>query len=344
LNESSAFFSAVSLKRDFLKSSFAGITLVDKFWDGQSTHSFSADYALNLGKTWKLTGQFVGLGSTLPVVKPAPSNRSNFLQQSAYYLRFARENNVYHYHIRYSEIGENFKNLMNQSGYINDDNRREIDSDVSYKWWIKNSALKYVFGLTKNNIFWNHQGVLRSWNLSDFIKLMFTNKFNLEYQFDNEFKLYEKEYRNYRHNLILGYNTDEWSSIEMIYTNGRNFDKHLDMITLDAKTKISEKLSLEYSGKYLNYNPDPKNESTFLNILSVNYYYTNNLWMKVFAQNSTANDRIYLFGMLGWRFKPPFGALYLIYSHDEYALPQNSGMKVLDNVFLKFTYPINIKG
>lgn len=340
--EPAALFSAARVKRDFLKSSFAGITLVDKFWDGQSTHSFSADYSLNLGETWKLTGQFVGNGSTQSMLSPAASTRNKFLQQSAWYMRFARENNVYHYHIRYSDIGENFKSLMNQTGYINDDNRREFDSDVSYKWWVKSNIFKYVYSLSKNNIFWNHQGVLRSWNRSDFIKLMFANKVNIEYQYDNEFKLFEKEYYNHRHNVILGYNTDEWSSIEMIYTNGRNFDKHLDIITLDAKTKLSEKLSLEYSGKYLHYNPDPKNETTYLNILTVNYYYTNNLWMKVFAQNSTANDRVYLYGMLGWRFKPPFGALYLIYSHDEYKLPVTSEQKVFDNLFLKITYPLTI--
>jgi len=343
-SESSALFSAARVKRDFLKSSFAGITIVDKLWDGLSTHSFSADYSLNLGETWKLSGQFVGIGSTSTFAKPETPAQSNFFQQSAWYLRFARENNVYHYHIRYSDTGENFKSLMNQTGYINDDDRREIDSDLSYRWWLRSAIFKYVYGLTKNNIFWSHQGILRSWNRSDFLKVMFANKFNIEYQYDNEFKLFEKEYYNYRHNIIAGYNTDEWSSIEIMYTTGQNFDNHLEMFTLDARTKFSKKLSLEYSGKYLHYNPDPQNVSTFLNVLTLNYYYTNNLWMKVFAQNSTANDKIYLYGMLGWRFKPPFGALYLIYSHDEYMLPVNNVNKISNNLFLKFTFPITIMG
>ena len=116
------------------------------------------------------------------------------------------------------------------------------------------------------------------------------------------------------------------------------------MLTLDAQTKVSERLSLEYSGKYVHFDPDPQNASTFLNVLTVNYYYTNNLWMKIFAQNNSANNRVYLYGMLGWRFKPPFGALYLIYSHDEYSVPTLTEKKIFNNVFLKFTYPIYIKG
>ncbi|MDP3643756.1 MAG: DUF5916 domain-containing protein [Bacteroidota bacterium] len=343
-SEPSSLFTAARVKRDFLKSSFAGITLVDKLWDGQSTHLFSADYSLNLGETWKLTGQFVGSASTLKIVNPVSSTRNQFFQHSAWFMRFARENNVYHYHIRYSDAGENFGSIVNQTGYVTDDNRRELDGEVTYKWWLKNNTFKYIFAATNNNIFWSHRGILRSWNQYDFLKLMFKNKFNLEYEYNDEFKLYEKEYFNQLHSIITGYNTDEWSSVEAMLSAGKNYDRQLRMISLDASVKATNKLSLEYSGKYVHFDPDPTNASTYLNVLTVNYYYTNNLWMKVFAQNSTANNKFYLYGLLGWRFKPPFGALYLIYSHDEYSLHATIEKKSFNNVFLKFTYPIYIKG
>ena len=339
-----ALYTAARVKRDFLKSSFAGITLVDKLWSGQSTHSFSADYSLNLGETWKFTGQFVGSASTQKIGNPVPSSRNEFLQQSAWFLRFARENNVYHYHVRYSDTGENFKSIVNQTGYVADDDRREFDTEGSYKWWLKDNTFKYILISTNNNIFWSHQGILRSWNQYDFLKLMFKNKFNLEYEYENEFKLFEKEYYNHLHNLITGYNTDEWSSVEVMFSAGKNYDRQLRMVTLNGSVKATNKVSLEYSGKYVHFDPDPTDASTFLNVLTFNYYYTNNLWLKVFAQNSTANDKIYLYGLLGWRFKPPFGALYLIYSHDEYSIPATAETKSFNNFFLKFTYPIYIKG
>jgi hypothetical protein len=43
---------------------------------------------------------------------------------------------------------------------------------------------------------------------------------------------------------------------------------------------------------------------------------------------------------MGWRFKPPFGALYLIYSHDKY--DENTGNPNSNNFFVKLTYPISL--
>jgi len=45
--------------------------------------------------------------------------------------------------------------------------------------------------------------------------------------------------------------------------------------------------------------------------------------------------------MAGWRFKPPFGAVYLIYSHDQEAELMGDLARA-DAVFLKFTLPISI--
>ena len=45
--------------------------------------------------------------------------------------------------------------------------------------------------------------------------------------------------------------------------------------------------------------------------------------------------------MTGWRFKPPFGALYLIYSHDQVA-ELLGDLEYADALFLKLTLPISI--
>ncbi len=330
-DEPAAVFSAVRLKGDILKSSTAGLTFVDKSWEGGYARSLSADYAVNLGKTVKLTGQFVG------------SAPGDFKTHSAWFVRAARENNIYHYHVRYSHWGENFMENVNQTGFVREENARVIDSDLSYRWWMKNSTIEYLSLSTRNNIFWSQQGVLRSWNVTESARLYMQNRFSLEVSYNDEFKLYEKKFYNHQYGAELGYNTDEWASARLGYTRGQNFDRDFTRTTFMARFKPVQKLGLEYSLDVIRFNPDPDNNSTVLNILSASYNFTPDLWLRVFAQNNTATERIYVYGLFGWRFKPPFGAVYLIYTtNNELMLPDENQLhsKIL---FLKLTYPILVR-
>jgi hypothetical protein len=326
--EPATFFTAARAKVDFLKSSSMGFTFVDKSWDDGFTRSLSVDYVMNLGKLWQLTGQFVG------------SAPGDFWSHSAWFMRFARENNIYHYHLRYSQIGENFRETVNQTGFIPDDNRREIDGDVTYKWWLKNNTFEYIDFQSLNNIFWSISNTLRSWYITEMVNFYFKNKFNFEYAYNNEFKLYEKEYYNHKNSFSVGYNTDEWSHAYVNYTTGYNFDRDFDLYTGGAQVKLFQNLSLSYSANILKFVPDDDDNSTFINVVTANYNFTKDLWLKLFAQNSTKDESIYFYGLVGWRFKPPFGAVYLIYSHDQYG--EETGMPDTDNFFVKLTYPITI--
>jgi len=325
-----AFYTAARVKRDFLKSSTIGMTFVDKTTDTSFARSISADYVLNLGETWKLTGQYVG------------SAPGDWLPNSAWFVRFARENNVYHYHIRYSDIGENFQENVNQTGYIVDDDRRELDSDLDYKYWLQNKTFKFIDFRSNFNIFWSHKGELRSWSVFGLVNLYFQNRINFEVFYNDDFKLFEKKYYNHKYGVEVGYNTDEWSMAKLNYWGGYNFDRDFHLFKGTARTKITEKLALEYSFNRIWYEPDTANASTFINIFSVYYNFTKDLWIKVFAQNNLAIDRIYFYGTFGWRFKPPFGAVYLIYTRDEMTIPEEFGYQKGNILYLKLTYPIVI--
>ena len=323
------YFTAGRAKIDFLKSSTIGLTFVDKSWSDGFTRSLSLDYLLNLGKTWKLTGQFVG------------SAPGDFWSHSAWFMRFAKENNKYHIHFRYTEIGENFRENVNQTGFVPDDDRREIDSDITYKWWIQNNTFEYIDFQSFNNAFWSlEKGNLRSWYFTDAVNFYFKNKINFEYAYNNEYKLFEKDFYNHRHAFSLGYNTDEWSHVSVGYSKGKNFDRDFNLYSGGARIKLFQNLSLSYSANLVEFSPDTENESTFINVLEANYNFTKDLWVKLFAQNNTKNENIYLYGLIGWRFKPPFGAVYLIYSHDEFG--EETGIPNSDNFFVKLTYPITI--
>ena len=92
--------------------------------------------------------------------------------------------------------------------------------------------------------------------------------------YNNEYKLYEKEYYNHKYRVKLGYNTDEWSAVEIDYQTGRNFDRDFYLLSWYGRMKVLKKLSLDYSGVYVNYSPDTTNASKTINILSANYYIT----------------------------------------------------------------------
>jgi len=322
------YFTAASIKRDILKSSSLGLIMVDKSGNDSFTRSVSLDYNLNLGKTWYLTGQFVG------------SAPGDLWSHSAWFVRFARENNIFHYHIRYNNVGSNFRENVNQTGFVTDDDRKEIDFEGTYKFWIRNKVFEYINVGSNNNIFWSQAGVLRSWNTDNSVDAYFTSRLSAGYNYNNEYKLYEKDFYNHRHEFNLGYNTEEWSHIQTGFSTGRNFDRDFYLYSGGFRIKPVKNLSLEYSTSYLRFMPDPDSSTTFINVLTVNYNFTNDLWIKVFAQNSTSNDRIYVYGLFGWRFLPPFGGLYLIYSHDSYVIDERPVR--LNSFFLKLTLPITV--
>lgn len=328
--EPPSYFTTARVKRDFLQSSSVGLTAVDRRNDSSYVSSFSGDYILNLGETWKLTGQFV---ASVP---------GDLASHSAWFVRFAKESKIYHVHVRYTELGENFKENVNQTGYIVDDNRREVDSDISYKWWLRNKVFQYIEVESRNNAFWARtNGALRSYNFTQAVEFYLQNRFSLQYSHNSEFKLFDKEYYNYRNSITLGYNTAEWSFARVQYTSGYNFDRDFRRLSFGGQVKLTEKLAASYSGDLIEFVPDDENQSTFINVISLNYNFTKDLWIKVFAQNSTSSSKVYFYGMTGWRFRPPFGALYLIYSHDQEAELMGE-MAYADAIFLKLTLPITI--
>jgi hypothetical protein len=329
INQPTNYFSIFRIKRDVLKSSSIGFTFADKTNEKSYARSFSLDYVLNLGDTWKLTGQLVG------------SAPGDFYSNLGWFVRFANESNIHHVHIRYTELGKNFRDNVNQTGFVVDDDRREVDSDLTYKWWLKKSLFKYINAVSKNNMFWSHEGTLRSYKFVQQIEFYMVNKFSCGLSNKAEYKLFEKDYYNNSYELKLGYNTEEWSSASLSYELGKNFDADFKYLKADVRLNPFEKAAVAYSFQKLDFDPDDEFQNTIINVLTLNYNFTPDLWIKLFAQNNTSVDRVYFYGLIGWRFIPPFSAVYLIYTFDDYRdsqILQNFKNRVL---FLKFSYQIN---
>ena len=97
-----------------------------------------------------------------------------------------------------------------------------------------------------------------------------------------------------------------------------------------------------YALKFLDYSPDSASESTFINVLTIDYNFTKDLWLRVFTQNNSKDDRIYLYGLFAWRFQPPFGAVYFIYTSDRFDTLTGTGIEKNKTILLKFAYQIKL--
>ena len=53
---------------------------------------------------------------------------------------------------------------------------------------------KIARGSVAVNIFWNHEGTLRSWYITEYARAYFNHDFSVDLSYNNEFKLYEKKY------------------------------------------------------------------------------------------------------------------------------------------------------
>ena len=320
----------VRIKRDVLKSSTIGMMIVDKEWQGSYNRVVSLDGVFHFPKEFHFTTQFVA-GSPGPLKK-------NF----GGFVRLARENNIYHYHLRYTQLAENFKESVNGIGFIRDDNRHELDSAVEYKWWIKRSGIEFFKYFSNYNIYWaKTSGTLRSWEIVQEAELYLANKFSASIDFSRDYQLFEKGFDNFDLELALGHNTEEWSATELSYQFGRNFDRDYWMVTGETRFKVHDKLSVEYELRKLNFNPDADNESTWLNIATLNYQFTPDLFVRLFAQHRSANDRVYIYGLFGWRFKLPNSAIYFVYTREDF---DRIGLTRKNNeiFFLKLAYDFSL--
>ena len=56
------------------------------------------------------------------------------------------------------DVGENVRENMNEIGFIRDDNRREVDSNIKKQFWINRHGLQDLTPSVNYNRFWSQDG------------------------------------------------------------------------------------------------------------------------------------------------------------------------------------------
>jgi hypothetical protein len=320
----SANFSVVRVKGDVMKSSSVGFLAANRSENGRNRGAAGADASLNFSDTLHFTGQL------------ALSYGDKAKQDFAFFLRPSYDTATFHFHVRYSQIGERFGDNANAVGFVPDDNRRELDSALSKTFWLRKGPFERVDYESNYNIYWGFDGVRRSWQIDQDLRLDLKNKFSLGLDHTQEYKRYEKGFRNNETQLSLSYNEREWQSAEFACSFGRNFDRDFRLYEGRVNYMLARNVSLEYSLERLVFDPDPERESTWIHVIRATSYFTKDLYLKVFYQTNSSIDKHNIQVLFVWRFQPPFGLVQIAYQKGtaRFGVRGDQG----DTLFLKFAY------
>jgi len=318
-----ANYTVARAQRDVSGRSTVAIMGANRRLDGKDQGSISTDPNLFFTRTFGMTAQAVrsygpfGSGTAL------------------FFIRPSYDSSTAHFHVRYGHIGDHVAENVNAIGQIVDDDRREIDSHVTKIKWIRKGAFEKLQHDANYNIYWGQTGVLRSWKVNESLATEFRNRLSAEFSWVEEFKLFEKKFRNREVGLDLGYNTRQYESIRTGLRFGRNFDADFVLWTAAARHKVTRKLSAEYSLERLELNPDPGRQSTWIHVLRADQFFTKDLFLRLFYQTNSAIDRNNIQALFVYRYLPPFGTIQVAYQRGTAAFGQRSIQG--NTLFLKVT-------
>ena len=323
--EDSANFSVVRFRKNIFRSSNIGFLLANKLVNGRYYGSAGIDLVHFFSEKVNLTGQLA--------FSYGDFNRRNL----AFFIRPSYDSSTFHIHLRYTHLGEHFADNANSVGFISDDDRHELDSAVEQTWWVRKGWLERIEYVSNYNIYWSTRGgMLRSWQIDQGIEFDLSNKFSFGVDYTGEFKRYEKDFHNRQTGFELGYNTREWQSARLRYEFGRNFDSDYRLFGGSVNFKLGKTFSVQYELNRLLLDPDPEGESTWLHVVRLSYYFTRDLFLKVFFQNNSVIEKENIQAVFVYRFQPPFGTLQLAYQRGTGRFGEKGQQG--DTLFLKFSY------
>ncbi len=319
-----ADYTVFRVQRGVFGPSTIGLLAANRRADGQDQGSIGADMTLFFSETLGMTGQFLR--------SHGPTNDGTI----GWFLRPAYDSARTHFHVRYTSLDQGLQDNVNAVGFLRDDDRREFDTNFKHQFWFQNSAFENLEGKVNYNRYWSQEDVLRSWELDADIELVMTSGWQFELGYQDEFELFEKEYRNSLTSFEVGYDNRQGRSAFLEVGTGTNYDSDLLLTTFRAEFRISDAWGFQYEVTWLELDPDPELESTWIHVFRTSYYFTNDLFVSLFLQTNSviSKENVQLLGV--WRFKPPFGSLQLAYQRgtSEFGEPSEQG----DTVFTKLSW------
>jgi len=290
---------------------------------GENRGSAGVDASLRFSRTMTFTGQL------LKAHGPFKGGQWGF------FLRPAWDTPTFHFHYRFTSLGDRFGDNANAVGFIPNDDQRLMDSDIRKIIWFEERTVRRITLESKNRIFWSQKGLLRGYHNIERVALEFRNRWTVTALHQNKFEQFEKGFHNDLAEVGVGYNTREFQSWQVSYTSGRNFDSDLRAVNAKLARKLGRKLAVEYQLSRVWLDPDPRQRATLINVFRVRQSFTRDLFVRVFYQTSSVIDRRNLETVFVWRHKPPFGSLQFAFQRGRAAFGERS--EQANTYFIKLT-------
>ena len=263
----------------------------------------------------------------------------------AFFFRPAYDSQNAHFHIRYTHLDAGIRENINPVGFIRDDDRKEFDTNIRKEFWINKNGIESIAPMINYNRYWSQKGVLRSWDDINELEIKFLKKWELELTYREEFKRFEKDFRNSLVEGELIYDSKMGYSVWAGYGKGKNYDSELEEITGGFNTKIIDGLNITYRFTKSWLKPDYDDENSWIHYIRTTYYVNKDLYFKLFYQTKYNFSRGFLHPrfeldretvqfVFVWRFLPPFGSIQLAYQEgtSKFSDTQNQGKTVFSKI------------
>jgi hypothetical protein len=301
VEEETANYGIVRLQRSLPKGSNIGLLAASRNFQDQSAGSAGLDATLFFSDTVGMTAQY------LQVHGPTSDNGS------AWFVRPAWDTANSHFHVRYTNLDDGIQDDFNAVGFLRDDNRREFDTNLRHTFWFDGTLFEKFEPGVNYNRFYSQDDVLRSWELDASASLVFRNGFEIEFEYVDDFQLFEKAFRNNSSTVSLGWDGRDGRYFSVWAGGGVNFDDDLSMYGAEIQWPIGDQWRFSYEYTSLDLSPDFEQRSTDIHVFEMLYSFHANLFAKVFIQTNSAIEKENIQALWVWRFKPPFGSLQFAY-------------------------------
>ena len=300
-NEQTANYGTLRLQHSLARGSNVGLLAATRDFEGDKAGSVGVDTTYFFTDTLGMTAQL------LQIHGPTSNNGI------AWFIRPAWDTATSHFHVRYTNLDPGILEDFNAVGFLRDDDRREFDTNLRHNFWLDDGPIELIQPGVNYNRFYSHDDVLRSWELEAEIEIVFRNGWEIDLEHFDEFKLFEKEFRNDRTILQIGWDGRDGRSFQVNYGQGINFDNDLTLYGAEFRWPIGDRWRFSYEVTRLELDPDPDRETTTIHVFEVLYSFHADLFAKLFVQTNSAIDKDNIQALWVWRFKPPFGSLQLAY-------------------------------